>query len=211
MFFSLDAKSQSKKDSITYHFSFKNGWAIKVAPFALLDAEARVYVEKRITKNKSVELFGAYFTNKLPSNAFYDNVQSGDAFLETNIGSDNYKIGAAYINLIKQTNNYFEVDVFYKKYHNAFHEHLNLIGVNEQYFYQVGCIQFLYGRRIQYAKNAFFDFYGGIGLRTKFVQTIFTKYTDSPILTPWHHYVDHDGIAFFPSIQLGINFGLKTK
>ena len=217
----INAFSQNQKeqtaDSVNYHFSFANKWVVRFAPLQILPgAEIRFYIEKKITNHSSLEIFGSKFINVV-ANLFFS---KDDAMYNKYEG---FKVGIDYKYFLPfpRQSNYIELSTFYK---NVLETSLSDDNpqIFKQYFYKITCFQALYGKRLE-TKKMTFDFYCGVGLRTKFVRNIFTLKSSSAIFsaTNWHTETQTIGgitflpetiqFGYVPSIQCGINIGLKIK
>ncbi|MEY4877107.1 MAG: hypothetical protein RL708_2256 [Bacteroidota bacterium] len=203
--------SQSNKtDTIQpYHFSLKNGWALKVNPLQMLaDYELRVYLEKEISKNARIEIFGSYYHTDFPLTDLYWVNQIGLSYL-----SYASKIGIGYKYFSNQhPKRYNDFELFYKYFErdgSYQNKDPNLypapIIINANSSYKVVCLQYNLGRRYQ-SKRFLFDVYFGAGFRVKFQKSILIPRDLSYeiINTPW-------SLEGIPSLQMGMNIGLKTN
>ncbi len=205
------------RDTTNYHFSFADKWIVKIAPLQILPGEEiRFYIEKKITNHSSFEIFGSKFINVV-ANLFFS---KDDAI---NNKYDGYKVGIDYKYFLPfpRQSNYFELSTFYKSVLDASLSNDNP-QIFKQYYYQITCFQVLYGKRLE-TKRLVFDFYGGVGLRTKLIRSIFSSNSSSAIIstTNWQtetHTIVGIGLlpetiqfGYIPSLQLGINIGLKVN
>jgi hypothetical protein len=228
-FVGLSAFCQSnkinKQDSVPYHFSLKNGWALKLnalQPFVI--GEFRLGAEKRISPKTSIEFFGSYY---IPSLQFYYALGGrGDLNSGKYFGKNNFKIGAGClieVPSIKRT--YIEVLGFYhylediKDFSNS---SFNLQQTIQGYSFggknKVFCFQIFGVNRLE-RRSIFFDIYFGFGLRGRSSQIIMNSASTSPTLIydgnlPYEY--DRAGNVlirkmFMYSLQCGVNIGIQSK
>ncbi|MEY2829525.1 MAG: hypothetical protein RIQ33_1383 [Bacteroidota bacterium] len=235
-FVGLSAFCQSnkinKQDSVSYHFSLKNGWALKInalQPFVY--GEFRIQIEKMVSKNNSVEILGSFFVPKFQ----YEYAQRAKGFdiYGQYTGNRNFKIGLGYIMKLSSERNpmFLELFGFYKRYDDYYDNpstrqtFFNNTNYNlyyfEKYNYKVFCIQTLANKRIN-IRHFFIDVFGGVGLRIKYVKYVYVPDDKQfPVIKrDWGVYSEEfNGIylvnsfkaRIFPTIQLGVNIGIQSK
>jgi hypothetical protein len=220
-------KKTNVSDTIPYHFSLKHDWALKLnalQPFVV--GEFRFGLEKRITKHDGLDLIASFY---VPSLQLFHYSEKGRSFAGQYSGNRNYKLGIGYLNWFGTNNQaYFELLAFYHCYEDYYYN-LNddvypylfdgKVNYTLQINHRIFSTQLLVGNRIK-TNRFFLDYYFGFGLRTIYIKTseIPDSKTFLPIIRPW----ESDGInvkllyqhiksQIFPTIQFGVNIGLRTN
>jgi hypothetical protein len=234
-FVGLSAFCQSnkinKQDSVPYHFSLKNGWALKVnalQPFVY--GEFRLGIEKRITKMTSLELINSYYIASLQQ--FYAKGGRADSYAGQYFGKNNYKIGLGFILKEPETQHPIFVE-FSFFYHYSEDFKINVEDDAQPYLFnqksnfdfitqeKVFCFQILCSKRIK-KNHLFLEPYFGFSLREKYLKLIARPYSKdySPIviyndLLPYAYtgvfLVNKISLNVIPMIQLGVNIGIQSK
>ena len=215
LLFAFAAHSQStvinKSDSTGYHFSVTNGWVVKMTPLQILaDNELRIYLEKRISNKSSIEIFGSYFYPDY-SLADYYRVEVLD------LGYLRFarKIGIGYKMYNKRHFlNTTSIELFYK-YSERISEANDYTGYHtyDRYdYFRTPCLQYTKGKRLQ-TKLFVFDFFVGAGLRINFEKSVSTPIipSDKVQIIDWGFDKNLGLSGFIPTIQCGVNIGLKIK
>jgi hypothetical protein len=219
-------KKTNVSDTIPYHFSLKNDWALKLnalQPFVV--GEFRFGLEKRIKNYSSLEFQGSLY---IPSFQMYYYDLKDKSFEGQYAGKNNYRIGLGFDFYPKEMGDklYIQFMFSYRHYEDI---RVNFIDDSQPFlfannihydykdYYRVFLIQANINRR--YAiKRIFADVYIGIGLRTKQISSKVTPYSNDylPIIRDWQFYEEQYSllnkpisIILFPSIQIGLSVGIK--
>ena len=228
LLFALAAHSQSNKtDTIPYHFSWKNGWAVKMnllQPITI--GEFRLGIERRVSRYINLDILGSYY---IPKMQFFYYGDEGNSFEGQYSGKGNYKIGLGLMRMEKIKNPIYSELIFcYRYYHDYRYDYTDVypyvfnsgIQYNAFYFTKVFSLNGLVGKRVNINKFII-DFYGGLGLRLKYIRSDFNPVNStqfSEVIQNW----ESDGIDtrifyniklktdLLPTIQMGINIGLTN-
>jgi hypothetical protein len=209
--FALAAHSQSyKTDTLPYHFSWKNGWAVKIAPLQIIDAELRLYVEKKISKKTSFEFFGSHNIPNIASissEVFAGSYKSSDNYI-SNYAAYGNKIGVGYLHFFSANHHsYIAFESFYKNY--AYDIKTRFHDLDTRYCFEVFCLQTILCKRVA-KKIIFYDLFIGGGIRTRYIKApVFPNYYRE---IPWKVDLENAKTSkFFPKIQIVVNIGFNIK
>ncbi|MFM2225512.1 MAG: hypothetical protein RJA07_1714 [Bacteroidota bacterium] len=200
----------NKQDSVPYHFSIKNGWALKINALQLLtEYECRIYLEKKITKNTSVEVFGSYYYADYSLADFYWVERLGLGYL-------NYarKIGVGYKMYSRNKNPHVTTFEFFYKYFERANYGISTTPFNSSYpanyneydYYNSFCLQWSEGKKIE-LKRFICEFYCGAGMRVRFLKSFNSNNFNT--YSQWH--LAPGALGICPSLQLGVNIGIQSK
>ncbi|MFM7016030.1 MAG: hypothetical protein ACKOX3_06845 [Bacteroidota bacterium] len=204
------ANKLNKQDSIPYHFSMKNGWAFKINPIQLFtEYECRIYLEKKITKNKSVEIFGSYYHADYSLADFYWVHRLGLGYLEYA-----RKIGVGYKMYSSSKNPHTTTFNFFYKYFERENYGISTTPLNSPHpkmyneydYYNSFCLQWSEGKKFE-SKRFICEFYCGAGMRIRFLKSF--NANNSNIYSKWS--LAPGEIGFSPSLQLGVNIGIQSN
>ncbi len=220
--------SQSNKaDSLHYHFSLKNGWALKLnalQPFVI--GEFRFGLEKRVRSDISIEVIESFYVSKF-QRYYYDS--KSKSFEGQYSGKRNYKVGLGFNfypdNLQKL---FVSFQFIFRHYQDIRTNYVDdsppyrfAKGIIYDYkdSYKVILLQTTINRRVS-INGIYTDIFLGVGGRVKLIKSEFIPHSiDYQIISKnWEFYQQQINLLYqpihlkvFPTIQFGVNIGIQSK